>query len=98
MVASFRAGDINLLVSTSVGSEGLDFRQCQMVGGWCDEGLDFRQCQMVDVVGVVWWWVWWVWYGGGCGGCGMAFGQIQVVGGWLGGPPSPSPGTRNPGP
>ena len=87
MVASFRAGDINLLVSTSVGSEGLDFRQCQMVGGWCDEGLDFRQCQMVDVVGVVWWWVWWVWYGVRADpGCG-----------WLaGGAPLPLP--RNPEP
>lgn len=31
MLCSFRSGALNLLVATSVGSEGMDFRQCQLV-------------------------------------------------------------------
>lgn len=31
VVAGFRTSAINVLIATSVGSEGMDFRQCQLV-------------------------------------------------------------------
>lgn len=31
VVSGFRSSAINVLIATSVGSEGMDFRQCQLV-------------------------------------------------------------------
>jgi hypothetical protein len=33
VVAGFRTSAINVLIATSVGSEGMDFKQCQLVSG-----------------------------------------------------------------
>lgn len=33
MIARFREGTSNVLVATNIGSEGMDFRQCQVRAG-----------------------------------------------------------------
>lgn len=43
MVDRFRTGELNVLIATNIGNEGLDFKQCQ-VGGVC---ADVACCMLV---------------------------------------------------
>ena len=49
--ADFKRGDLNVLFATSIGSEGLDFRQCQLVLAF---DRPYNVVTLVQVAVVLW--------------------------------------------